>query len=151
MRAIQFDDAQGMLLRISGQFFRDKWPIESVRERLTRDDGHDLALWNEMVDLGWNGMVIPEEYGGTGLGMTELVTLVEPMGRFLFASPFFSTQLAIRALLDGGSEAQRSAVAAEARRGRGRHRRPHRGRRLLGSGGRSSKRDRGRLASVASR
>lgn len=107
MSTIRFDNAQGMLLRIAAQFFRDKWPIESVRAALTASDWDD-ALWKEMAELGWNGMAIPEEYGGAGLGMTELVTLVEPMGRTLFAAPFLSTQIVIQTLLQGGSAQQRA-------------------------------------------
>jgi len=107
MASIRFSKEQAMLSDIASKFFRDKWPIDSVREQLSTDTGFDAALWQEMVDLGWLGIAVPEAYGGSGLGVAELVTLTEPMGRALFASPFVSTQLVIQALLAGGSDEQR--------------------------------------------
>lgn len=104
MPSISFSKEQAMLSDIASKFFRDKWPIESVREHLASETGFDADLWREMVDLGWLGIAVPEEYGGSGLGVAELVTLTEPMGRALFASPFVSTQLAVQALLHGSAE-----------------------------------------------
>ena len=106
---ITFSKEQAMLAGIAVKFFRDKWPIEAVREQLGTDTGFDRDLWTEMVDIGWLGIAVPEEHGGVGLGLVELVTLIEPMGRHLFASPFLPTQLVIQALLHGGSDEQRSA------------------------------------------
>ncbi len=108
MTEITFGKEQAMLADIAVKFFRDKWPIESVRDQLVKEDGFDADLWSEMVDLGWLGIAVPEENGGLGLGAMELVTLAEPMGRSLFGSPFVSTQLAIQAVLAGGSEDHRS-------------------------------------------
>ena len=107
MSAIRFGKEQAMLLDIAARFFRERWPIESVREQLSTETGFDVGLWAEMAELGWLATALPEEYGGTGLGVSELVVLAEPMGRALHASPFVPTQLAIQALLAGGSEAQR--------------------------------------------
>jgi alkylation response protein AidB-like acyl-CoA dehydrogenase len=104
--SIRFTKEQAMLADIAGKFFRERWPMEAVRARLGSDEGFDAALWREMADLGWLGIAVPEEHGGAGLGPSELVPLVEPMGRALFASPFVSTQLAIQVLRSGGSPQQ---------------------------------------------
>ena len=106
--AIELSKGQEMLLDIASKFFRERWPIDSVREQLTSEAGYDSKIWDEMAELGWQGMVVPERYGGAGLGMIELVALVEPMGRALFGSPFVATQLAIQALRSGGSEEQQA-------------------------------------------
>ena len=102
MSGILFSPEQAMLADIATRFFRDKWSVESTREQLTSETGFDRDLWAEMTDAGWLGIAVPEGLGGTGLGAVELVSLVEPMGRCLFASPFLSTQLVIQGLLNAG-------------------------------------------------
>jgi len=69
-------------------------------------DCHDGELWRHMsAELGWSAVVIPECYGGLGMGCVELVALCEAMGETLVCSPFFSTVcLAARALILGGTE-----------------------------------------------
>ena len=104
-RKISFSDEQGMLLDTAVSFFRDKSPISYVREQLGTEHGFDSGVWQEMADLGWLGLAIPEQHGGSGLGLAEAATIAEPMGRHLCATPFLSTQLVIQALIHGGSEA----------------------------------------------
>lgn len=66
------------------------------------------AAWNEMAEMGWAGILIPEEYGGTGLGFLTLGIVLEETGRTLTASPLISTALtATTALQLGGSDAQK--------------------------------------------
>ncbi len=105
---IQFSKEQAMLLDIARRFFAEKWPIDSVRDRLESERKLDRRRWDEMIELGWHGMAVPEQHGGIGLGLTELVTLVEPMGRHLFTSPFQTSQWVIQALLAGADEEQKS-------------------------------------------
>jgi alkylation response protein AidB-like acyl-CoA dehydrogenase len=102
MNEIVFGKEQALLAGIAAKFFREKSSIEVVRDLIETETGFDEEVWGEMVDAGWNGMVIPEANGGIGFDMTELVTVVEPMGRHLFASPFLSSQLVIQSLLKGG-------------------------------------------------
>ena len=94
-----------MLLEVAQQFCRDRSPIEAVRQQIETEDGFDRALWNETADLGWLSMAVPEEYDGIGGGMTDIVAIAEPMARHLFATPFASTQIVIRALAAGGDYA----------------------------------------------
>ncbi len=58
------------------------------RNRGVLDSGHntDTELWNKIVDLGWTGIRIPEEYGGLGLTHLELCVIAEELGRFLAPS-----------------------------------------------------------------
>jgi alkylation response protein AidB-like acyl-CoA dehydrogenase len=74
------------------------------------EDGFDRAAWAEMAAMGWAGIIIPEEYGGSGLGYLTLGLVLEEAGRTLTASPLVSTALAATsALLLGGNAAQKQA------------------------------------------
>ncbi len=105
--SIDFTDEQSMLLDTASNFFRDRSPVATVRTQLSTDSGYDDAMWREMVALGWTGLAVPVEHGGSGLTLAEAVTIAEPMGRALCASPLLSSQLFAQGLVAGGSEAQR--------------------------------------------
>jgi alkylation response protein AidB-like acyl-CoA dehydrogenase len=85
------------------------------RIRALRDSGDALGfsrdLWSEMAKLGWLGIIFPEQYGGAGLGYTEMMVILEELGRGLMPEPVISNMLlAGSAIASGGSEAQREAV-----------------------------------------
>ncbi len=105
---IVFTDEQQQLLEIAEAFSADKSPIDAVRRQLEAEQSIGPELWQEIAELGWLGIAIPEEYGGSGLGLGEVVTIVEPMGRNLFSSPLISTTLAAQAIQYGGSDDQKS-------------------------------------------
>ena len=90
---IGLSEEQAQLLDIAEAFCRDKSPIDKVRALIDDDAGFDAALWQEIAELGWLGIGVPENYGGIGLGMGELVPLVEHMGRHLMNTPFVPTIL----------------------------------------------------------
>lgn len=106
--SITFTDEQSMLLDTASGFFRDKSPTSRVRDLMLDERGYDESVWQEMVSLGWSGLAIPEDLGGSGLGLAAAVTIAEPMGRHLSATPWLSTQLFIQGLL-AGSDAQKNA------------------------------------------
>lgn len=105
---IAFSDEQAMLLDSAVAFCRERSPSLTVRGLLTSEIGFDRGLWQEIAQLGWNGIAIPERFGGSGLTLGHTAVIAEPMGRHLLATPFASTQLAIQGLLAGGSEAQQA-------------------------------------------
>ena len=107
-KTINFSDEQEQLLEIATNFCREKSPVSTVRDLLSADIGYDPAVWEEIVELGWLGVAVPEQYGGSGLGLGEVVTITEPMGRHLLATPFLSTSLAAQALLKGGTDSQKA-------------------------------------------
>lgn len=106
---IAFSDEQAMLLDSAVAFCRERSPAATVRQTMATDTGFDLGLWQEIAQLGWNGIAIPERFGGSGLTLGHTAVIAEPMGRHLLATPFASTQLCIQGLLAGGSEAQQAA------------------------------------------
>ena len=105
---IEFSEEQQQLLEIAENFCADKSPVSTVRAQIEADEGFDSSVWQEMTDLGWLGIAIPEEYGGSGLGMGEVVVIQEPLGRNLLATPFASSTLAAQLVLDAGSDAQKA-------------------------------------------
>src|ERR1700756_2787142 len=68
-------------------------PFARVREA-AEAARYDDALWREIVDLGWPGIAVPEQYGGQGLGAVELAVLLEELGYACAATPFLSTAVA---------------------------------------------------------
>lgn len=105
--SIGFSEEQADLLEVATNFCREKSPIEKVRALMADERGYDLDVWKEITDLGWLGIAVPEEYGGAGLSLAEATPVMEQMGRFMLAGPFYSTTLAAQALLAGGTEKQK--------------------------------------------
>jgi len=106
-------EEQTMLRDAAKAFVAEKSPVTAFRK--LRDGGktHDPALWREMCEMGWSGILIPEEYGGSGLGYLTLGLVLEETGRTLTASPLLSTAIAATALLLGGNDAQKSQWLAK--------------------------------------
>src|SRR5690242_18801926 len=105
-------EEQTMIRDGAKSWVQEKSPVTAFRQ--LRDsgsrDGFDRAAWKEMAETGWAGILIPEEFGGTGLGYLTLGLVLEETGRTLTASPLVSTALtATTALLLGGSDAQKKA------------------------------------------
>jgi alkylation response protein AidB-like acyl-CoA dehydrogenase len=103
-----FSDEQEELRRLARKWLSDKSPSPVVRSLMETESGFDQAMWAEMAQMGWQGMAIPEEYGGAGFGQLELAVLFEEMGRALLPAPFFSTvALGSAAILEAGSDKQK--------------------------------------------
>ena len=112
-------------------------------------EGYDPDVWKQMGDqMGLQGLIVPEEYGGSGYTYVELTVVLEEMGRALLCAPFFSTVvLAANTLIHAVLRGRQGQVPPRHRLGRGhRHRRLHRGERPLGRGGRDPHRRRRRHA-----
>jgi acyl-CoA dehydrogenase len=105
---IDFSDEQAQLLEVATDFARHRFPLNKARTRIAAIDDFDLAVWNEMASLGWLGVAIPEEFGGSGLGLAEVVTIIEPLGRALAGTPLVSTTLVAQALLKAGTPQQKT-------------------------------------------
>jgi len=79
-----------------------------VRRMMEDDRGFTDEQWSKMADLGWMGLILPEQHGGSGLDFVDMVVVLEEMGRVVLPGPFFSTViLGGVALLEGGTEAQK--------------------------------------------
>jgi len=107
---IGFTEEQIDMLGAAERFCREKSPMEKVRALMESEGGYDPDIWAEIGALGWLGITIPEEYGGVGLSLTEVVPVAEQMGRRMMNSPFVATTLAAQAIVMGGTEAQKAEV-----------------------------------------
>lgn len=105
-------EEQSMLRDSARGLISDKAPVAHLRQlRDGRDaDGFSRELWKTFAEMGFSGLLVPEEFGGSGLGCVEAGVVMEEIGRTLMPSPFLSTAvLAASALSRGGNEAQKSA------------------------------------------
>jgi len=105
-------EEQSMLRDSARGFITDKAPVSHLRQlRDSGDaDGFSRELWKAFADMGFTGLLVPEQFGGSGLGCVEAGVVMEEIGRTLMPSPFLSTAvLAASALSRGGNEAQKSA------------------------------------------
>jgi alkylation response protein AidB-like acyl-CoA dehydrogenase len=102
-----FSEEQEELRRIVRQFLDTKSPETAVREQMDTEQGYDPAVWSQMAEqLGLQGLIIPEEYGGAGFTYIELIVVLEEMGRSLLCAPYFSSvALAANTLLQAGDDA----------------------------------------------
>jgi alkylation response protein AidB-like acyl-CoA dehydrogenase len=102
-----FSEEQEMLRRSAREFLAKECSTKVVRRLMESADGYDQALWKKIADLGWTALGIPEQYGGVGTFL-DLVVVLEEAGRALLPGPFFATMgLAVPALIEAGSEAQK--------------------------------------------
>jgi alkylation response protein AidB-like acyl-CoA dehydrogenase len=105
------NEEQSMLRDAAKSWTQEKSPVSAFRKM--RDSGaelgYDVTAWNEMAEMGWAGVIIPEEYGGSDFGYLSLGLILEELGRTLTASPLLASALATAsALVLGGSDAQKS-------------------------------------------
>jgi alkylation response protein AidB-like acyl-CoA dehydrogenase len=107
-----FSEEQEELRRSVRRFLDDKSPVTEVRRLMDTIEGYDPKVWAQMGnELGLQSLHIPEAYGGQGYSFVELVVVLEEMGRSLLCAPFFSTVcLAANAILNAGTEEQKSAL-----------------------------------------
>src|SRR6185436_5289337 len=101
-----FSEDQELLRRAASEFLARECPMTYVRRMMEDVRGFDDRQWAKMAELGWLGLAIPEAHGGTGLGLVDLVVLLEEMGRVVLPGPFFSTAVvAAPTLADAASPA----------------------------------------------
>ncbi|MFC2056315.1 acyl-CoA dehydrogenase family protein [Chloroflexota bacterium] len=107
-------EEQEMLKTMARDFLTDKCPKTLVREMQEDEKGYSPELWKEMVDLGWMGLVLPEEYGGSGMSFLDLSILLEEIGRACLPGPFFSTVvLGSLPILDAGNDEQKQTYLSK--------------------------------------
>src|SRR4029077_11855932 len=97
------------LLRDTARKFLDAaCTTKFVRDRMATPEAVTPEFWSRIAEQGWLGINFPEEDGGSGLGLTDLVVLMEEMGRAVMPGPYFATALrGGAAIREAGSPAQR--------------------------------------------
>ena len=104
---IAFGEEQELIASSALELLSRRCSFDAVREWMESETGYDPDLWREIAALGWLGIGFPEELGGSGMGATEQVCIIESMGRRMFGSPFLANVLAAELLNLLGSEAQK--------------------------------------------
>ena len=108
--ALVLSEDQQLLKDSANSFCQQNAPVSMLRKlRDAKDaDGFDRQLWQQMIELGWAGMAIPEAYGGFDFGYGGLGVVLEETGRTLVNSPLISTVLiAATVINETGNEQQK--------------------------------------------
>lgn len=104
------NEEQSMIRDQAKSWVKEQSPVQQFRKM--RDSGEPLAFkqdtFKAMVDMGWTGIIVPEAYGGSGLGYLTFGLVLEETGRHLVASPLFASALVgASAVMLGGNDAQK--------------------------------------------
>lgn len=104
---------QSMFRDAAKRFVAERAPVSQLRKLRDDDDpvGFSRELWKEMAEMGWAGVLVPEEHGGVGFGFVGAGLIATEIGRNLSATPLLSSAvLAVTALLRGGSQAHKETL-----------------------------------------
>lgn len=105
-------ESQQILKDTARKFFANECAMAQVRRLMETDTAYDAGLWQKLAEQGFTGIIFPEAFGGMGLGIVELVLLMEEAGYALLPGPLFSTLMAGAVLQACGSEAQQQKYLA---------------------------------------
>jgi alkylation response protein AidB-like acyl-CoA dehydrogenase len=105
---IGFTEEQEMLRDTARKFLDDACPTKFVREMMASEAAVTPEFWQRLAENGWLGITYPEADGGSGLGLVDLVVLMEEVGRAVMPGPYPATVLlGGAAIAAAGSAAQR--------------------------------------------
>jgi 3-oxocholest-4-en-26-oyl-CoA dehydrogenase beta subunit len=100
-------EMQMMLRQSARDFLSAEYPEKRMREMRKDAQGYTAELWHKLVELGWTGLSIPEEYGGMG-DFLDLLVVLQEMGRAGFIGPYFATMvLGAATLVEAGNQTQK--------------------------------------------
>ena len=103
-----FNEEQELLRNTARKFFENECGSDTVRRLMETPEGISAELWKKLAEQGWLGLIYPEPYDGMGLGLVDLVVLMEEMGRAVAPGPYFSTVLlGGLAILEAGGDGQK--------------------------------------------
>ncbi len=105
-----FSEEQEELRKVVRDFLNAKSDEAAVREQMETESGYDESVWSQMGEqMGLQGLIIPEEFGGSGYSYVELIVVLEEMGRRLLCAPYFSTvALAANTLMHCGDDSAKA-------------------------------------------
>ncbi|MBB82960.1 MAG: acyl-CoA dehydrogenase [Deltaproteobacteria bacterium] len=105
-----FSDEQKLLQQTARDYLEANSPLSTCREILEGDQPYATDLWKGAAEMGWQGAVVPEQFGGAEFGHLELAMIAFEIGRSLAPIPFGpSVYVATEAILRFGSDAQKNA------------------------------------------
>ncbi len=107
---LRFTETQEILKKMARDFLSTECPKTLVRKLEQSEEGYSPELWKKMAELGWMGLIIPEEYGGMGYTFQDLVVLLEEIGRNILPGPLIATITSTFPILEAGSEEQKKEL-----------------------------------------
>ncbi|MCK4362375.1 MAG: acyl-CoA/acyl-ACP dehydrogenase [Dehalococcoidia bacterium] len=108
---LDFTEEQDMLRNSARDFLSTECDKAMVRQIEESEEGYSPEIWRKMAELGWQGLLIPEEYDGMGMGLMDLVVIFEEIGRNILPSPFLVTvALGTPPIVEAGSEEQKKEI-----------------------------------------
>ena len=110
---LSLNEEQKMIAESAAVFLQEKSSTAQVRKVSETEGGLDRALWQEVVEMGWCSVALPEAAGGMGLGWRELVLLQEKMGYHLACVPFFDAVVAVTPLWQALSQTAQGLPVVE--------------------------------------
>ena len=114
----RFQEEQKIFQQMMRKFFKKECPNTLVREVDEKKKAYDSKLYQKMAELGFLGLIIPEEYGGSGGNWIDMAIFYEEAGRALLQSPHYSTVvLGAQTILALGSEEQKSEILPKLAKG----------------------------------
>ena len=96
-----------MLKQSAKDFLTKECPMTMVREMEKNDKGYLPEIWQKIAELGWVGLVIPEDYDGMACSFQDMTVLLEECGRYLIPAPLLHTVVGTFPIMDFGSEEQK--------------------------------------------
>ena len=103
-------EEEEMVKNAAREFLVGECPTSLVREMEQDALGYPPALWKQMADLGWQGMSLPERFGGQGLPLVYLGIIMEELGRAMAPVPFHSTMATALTIDQDGTEEQQQEI-----------------------------------------
>jgi alkylation response protein AidB-like acyl-CoA dehydrogenase len=105
---LSFSPSQQLLQQSARSLLQQRCPPERVQELALDPRGFAADLWKEIATLGWPGLLVPTELGGSGGSVGDALALVEELGRVCFPSPFIASAIMATSVLTaaGGRRAQ---------------------------------------------
>jgi alkylation response protein AidB-like acyl-CoA dehydrogenase len=107
---LRFTETQEILKKMARDFLTTECPKTLVRKLEQSEEGYSPEVWKKMAELGWMGLIIPEEYGGMGYTFQDLVVLLEEIGRNILPGPLMATVTSAFPLLASGTEEQKKEM-----------------------------------------
>jgi len=107
---LRFTETQEILKKMARDFLTTECPKTLVRKLEQSEEGYSPEVWKKMAELGWMGLIIPEEYGGMGYTFQDLVVLLEEIGRNILPGPLIATITSTFSILEAGTEEQKKEL-----------------------------------------
>lgn len=109
---------QKLLKDSAREFFKKEYDSEFIREMAKDEKGYTDELWRKMAELGWMGLLVPEEYGDYQMTFLDMAVLLYEMGYACFTGPFFSSSVVgVLTILEAGNDEQKQKYLPDAAKG----------------------------------